>query len=670
MPLRIRCPHCRNAVSVPDDSAGESVPCPACRQTVLVPIPEREIAVAVPTVRTCPHCRAELSPTSTVCQRCFLDLRTKRRVSFSRRLRLGSRGAWAVLLSALALLAAAATTSVVLVQRHFDRLAREAHAAGLAADLRARTPTPPDAISLSSRLLASPGPREREQAARELRLAGPAAMPALSRQLAGAAREGAERVRVENQLSAIDVLSAVLGEARSADAPAGVVREVLSDLANLDSSPQLASAALRARALLGDARAAAPLSVRWQAALRNALLLERVAELTTAPPESPFRRIASQHWQQAERLADGLRQLVHSPESRVLDEILPDYWESWRWLGQVRAERFATELFELAQPGRRDGGARLNPSDETRAEIRAARDALKFAAQRAAPTARCAAGMVLLQLAPNYQSARERILAALAEMLTECAPGDQQVVAWTIARLSGRSFEQFPADASPLDVRRDDVAALLQWIRSAGIARPGVLTARSAAYPAPPALTLHVVPALRQIELDLLTRMQRDFSDAAEAASAWRKAGLGATPRLRALLDPGQHAPYLPALAAALVLAGASGDQSLRRELELWRLAREQPAWVRELAYMALGALDAQRGRWDSGWPEGLDLSAAADPAGPGWEAFGQALAAGGASMRARLEDRGGPMLSDGRRAKLFRAAQRAADALVDDRGE
>jgi hypothetical protein len=94
--------------------------------------------------------------------------------------------------------------------------------------------------------------------------------------------------------------------------------------------------------------------------------------------------------------------------------------------------------------------------------------------------------------------------------------------------------------------------------------------------------------------------------------------------------------------------------------LRLWREASDQPAWVRALAYTVLGSLDARRGRWESGWPAGLDLgdSRRLDAGEPSWECFGRVLAAGGPSMLERLTSFAPAPLSTEVRAKLVEAAK------------
>jgi hypothetical protein len=105
------------------------------------------------------------------------------------------------------------------------------------------------------------------------------------------------------------------------------------------------------------------------------------------------------------------------------------------------------------------------------------------------------------------------------------------------------------------------------------------------------------------------------------------------------------------------------GDPTLRRGLELWRDAADQPAAVRALAHMVLGSFDARRGRWDSDWPAGLSWppAAALDSGTPGWDHLGRVLALGGRPALDRLNLQR-PPLDPALRAKLMDAAKRMAD--------
>jgi hypothetical protein len=202
-----------------------------------------------------------------------------------------------------------------------------------------------------------------------------------------------------------------------------------------------------------------------------------------------------------------------------------------------------------------------------------------------------------------------------------------------------------------------EIADAEQW------ARPGTAPVLEGPYPMPPALTYRVLTAGRQLEQELLRALQAGWSPALPALERWLAGGLGCTPRIHALLSPGQRQPDYPAVAAALVIAAVRDDEALRPQLELWRGAADQPPWLRALAYTVLGRFDARTGRWPSGWPAGLDVgdTGLLDRGAPGWDHFGRVLVAGGAVMRQRLVDESKETLPAEIRSRLLEAADRCA---------
>ena len=415
------------------------------------------------------------------------------------------------------------------------------------------------------------------------------------------------------------------------------------------------------RALLGNTDALEPLQQRWLAELRRMTFLKRLAELHGPEDPAAADLLVRRARHEADYLADGARQAKANDEVAVLDRFLRSYWQSWDWLGQTRASGLANELFELAKPNDPDSRGAQDFGAQKRA-IRGARDALQRVGQHGSPAARGAAGLVLAQSASQYRSARERIVGDVIAVLPGCAPRLQQQLTWAVARLTGRQFGTATGRSFPDEISRDDVIAMLQWARSTGPGDPGPLAAGPEAYAPAAPLVRRVVPPIRQLERDLLAELVGDWAPATAALDEWLAAGIGCTPALRARLDPGQRSPSYPALAAALVIVADSNEQAARRELRLWRQAQDQPVWVRALAYTVLGALDARTGRWESGWPAGLVLPAEQLERGqPGWEYFGYVLAAGGQPMLERLQSHAPAPLSADVRARLTKAAERAA---------
>lgn len=65
MPIDFSCPHCGQAIRVPDESAGRSGRCPKCKQPVTVPSPAASAASAPPVAHLSPFQDAPRATTST-----------------------------------------------------------------------------------------------------------------------------------------------------------------------------------------------------------------------------------------------------------------------------------------------------------------------------------------------------------------------------------------------------------------------------------------------------------------------------------------------------------------------------------------------------------------------------------------------------------------------------
>ncbi|MFQ5807400.1 MAG: hypothetical protein ACE5I3_13210 [Phycisphaerae bacterium] len=634
MPLKIRCPHCHQTLLAEDETAGQGKLCPSCGKTFTVPIPVHELPRRIEVAGQCPKCGADMAPGIEYCPRCHLDMATGRRLPFRRRLQFVSVRTWMV--AGLAVVAAVALVSAGL-RVYQDRVRR--------VDQPARALAPvhrPDNVGALwvKRLLEAESAAERAQAFDELLRLGRDALPVLARALEETP-VGGDANRARNRAAAVE-LFARGGETRW-----------LPLLKELQRNKELRPTTLVARAMLGDEEVAEELTTLWLARLRRQMFLMRVTELVPSTVAPANQAVVRRTQSETERDAEALRRLAESPDATVIDETLTTYWEGWDWLGQQRGEVFAAELFELAKPPKRK-------DQEFKDRVRAARRALDRAARRGSPAARAAAAVILAERAPQYKSLRERIIAMLASILPKSEPLAQQRISWALARLTSRSFGGLSDEDSPADFGRPAVQEALKWARASAIAEPGPLRTLSTAYPRPPKPVRRVVTPRRQLERDLLGEFGSGWDGVGAALDRWLEAGLACTPRVEQLLNPGQRNPNYPALAAAMILAAASGAQHLRPQLELWREATDQPAWVRGFAYTVLGALDARRGRWASGWPAGLhaEMVAWAGREAPGLDLWGRLLAAGGPLLKARLEGAPPDSLSSAVRAKLRRAAE------------
>lgn len=638
MPLKIRCPHCLRILVADDSVAGEPRLCPACGRVFNVPLPlaadPRSVAPLASDLPKCPRCAAELAPTATICRRCATDVRTGRRLPLKRRLLLVSARGWLVF-------------GVSIIGGVFVIAAGTQFIRGLVAKRTAPSPVATSRAvpveGLATALLAAGDPDERAAALRSLQGVRTKLAPAVAAALASSLERGETTlVARQNQVAAIDLLAA---EAQAGDTSLDTWRTLLDQCQRV---PELHDAALRARALLRDTRVAAEIVDAWLAGLARVALFDRLARVAGTEAEPGVILARRRAGDALRRLGDGLRVLGQPESSEVYDRLVAAYWESWNWIGQDRGERLADEVFALAQPPRTT--LEFQPED-----VRVPRDVMKRVAGRAAPAVRAAAGLIVEQRGPQYRSLADRIAETLASQLPECDAHDQQRLAWTISRLRGRLFGP-RAHADPRDMGEEEVVAALQWAQPSAAPRP------KRPYPQPPRLSYRAVSNMRLLEQQLLAELRAGWERADAGLDRWLSSGLGCTPRLWELLRPGQRQPDYPALAAAMVIAGVSGDGTARPQLELWNEAREQPPWVRALAYTVLGSLDARRGQWESGWPNGLDLGDPAnlDKGQPGWAHFGRVIAAGGPSMLQRLSEDSRGAVPRETCTRLIEAAQKA----------
>ncbi|MBK9120534.1 MAG: zinc ribbon domain-containing protein [Phycisphaerales bacterium] len=641
MPLRVRCPHCFEAVVVPDAVAGGVHPCPECGVSFTVPLPRHVLDALLPEPdsaspmegRICPRCKHELGPTATLCRRCAYDLVAGRRLPLRGRLALWPWHRWVTLVLgsgvALLLLWIAANTWWIRTRPASPELFVD------------RPQTVPGA-ELAAALLGARTAEERAAALSAYHGVSIPAAPALAEAL-GAVLDapGRDVPKLLACIAALDLLSGVGTE------HPGQLAAWLELLRRAEELSPLRPAALRARALLGDRSVLSDLTAYWLDRLERYLVLERA---TVADRVGATATALTQAEGELRRAADGLRALARDERAavEVLQLVCAAYWESWAWLGQERAERFTLAVFELTRP--RGDSLAFRPED-----VRRFRDLVRGVSESSPPATAAAAGLMLRDRAPQYTNRLHDIADALGRALTEVSAAEQQQLTWTISELRGRMFGPTPRK-HPLEVAAGEVATAAAW------ALPGRALELHAEYPGVPRLRVRATTPERQMEVDLLVQLEGGWELAQHALDRWLSLGLGVTPRLERWLHPGQRAPEYPAVSAALVVVALSNNDGYARELALWREARDQPAWVRALAYTVASSLEARRGELRSGWPAQLELDdiAALDAGRPGWDWFGRVIAAGGPRMRARLEQAPPTVLDSAVRARLMEAVRKA----------
>jgi phage FluMu protein Com len=635
MPLKIRCPHCRKVLLAEDQTAGEQRACPVCGQVFTVPIPFHEEEPPHPDVgRVCPGCARPVAPGTRICPGCMTDLVSGRRLPLGQRLRRVPLRTWVTWG-----LGGAAVLLVIFVAGHLLRYQVVRPSFSGAISSPASTPQV-DVAALAFRLLETGDQADLVAAFDALAQRGNPAWPAVANELERSlATAGA---RVTNQRAAIDLL-ARSGEPRW-----------LPLLEKAYERPALREAALHGRARLGDSRVLDQLRTGWCGALRRLMFFERLVLLTERRADPATAELGAHLRRRTAEYADSLRRLATRAENGVLERLAGDYWGSWCWLGQRQGEVFGQALFEIAQPPVGHGLS----FEDVKEEVRGARRALVEAAARSSGGTAAAMGLILTQCAPQYRSARERIVAYIASRLPNAPPDEQQRITWGLARLTGRAFGQTTEHTHPLDVTPADVQHALAW---AGPGARSPETANVGPYRRPPVLLRRILTPERQLEHELLTALHAGWGEALDAATRWTAAELGCTPRVRALLHPGRRELCYPAIMGAMVICAEAGEVDLAPQLELWRNAGDQPRWLRSLAFTTLAALEIRRAREPGGWPAGLEpeLVDELDAGPPGWEPFRRVLVAAGRGLEQRLSGPAGAGLSPALRARLLAELQR-----------
>jgi len=665
MPLKIRCPHCLKILLAEDETAGQLKLCPSCGRPITVPMPVRADTERVEVAQDCPRCGHKVAPGTAYCPKCWTELATGKRLPFGQRLRRMPFRVWAT-----GLVAAIGILLIILVAANLLRTyAKRPSARGS----RAVGAVQVDVEKLAREFLNAGPDAPTDALRRKLLQTEHAGLVPLADALRDSLSDGsADSTVAGRQCAAIELLvrldSLPVRSAGGADVGAAAVAHAASArahavavLAECQRSPALCEAALLARGRLGDSAARDDLLAAWRRHLSRALFFQRLADVISGERAAGAQAFARHAQLSLDEIVDALRALVVSGDERTLPAACESYWQSWGWLGQRRGESVLAALFELAKPSPRSA-LRPDSADTPAAvqAVRAARRALEAAAETGSAASTAAVGLVLLHAAPQYQSARQRVVARLAAALPDATPLDQQRSTWTLACLLNRQFAGVTENSSPADVDRDAVAAALSWARQNGMIAETAGGKLRSDYPRPPALTYRVVTPQRQLEAELLTEMA-GWESLEGALDRWDAAGLDCTPRIVALLDPGQHDPVPSVLAGVLVIAAESGGPELRRNVELWTQAHDQPVELRGLAHLAAGALAARTGGVDPDWSARMPAGAFSEAASAAsiWQCFVRALSAGGEPLRQRWRNVSPAIVPASIRDTLGEAAKR-----------
>ncbi len=632
MLLKIRCPHCQRILVAEDWTAGEGRRCPLCGLGFTVPLPS-SVTDAATVEQTevgqpCPRCGATLGISASYCRKCLTDRATGTRLPLSRRLALLGIRKWAMIGAAAAALLIAGAFAANL---YWDRVGRSSAARTLASASSAPTV---DIAAAVADLLHARSESDRAAAVRTIRGTGGDALSKLAEQLAAQPLDRADREQTRNALAALDLIGAS-GNASLARPLSGLV-----------AGPPVAQAALCARARLGDVAVADAVARQWQLALQRSLFLRRLLELAPSEVHDASEALRARLDADLRAPTEGLRGLAFS-QQQLAPGALETYWQSWSWLGQRRAERVAQALFELAQIG--------DDASAVPERVRAARRVLESSARALSPAARSAAALVLHQCAPQYASARERIVESLAPDLADASPLARRRATLALSRLTQQPFGRLDADACPADVRPEHWQAAREWTRRQGLATP-----EAAAPPPAPRLVRRIVSPARQLEADLLREFSAGWPQAEVALARWRNAGLRLTPRVVELANPAQRDAVASSLGAALVLLARYGHNDSLVALELWSVAADQPPWVRSAAGVALAGVCERSGLPKPNLRRLIDPAAfTGDAEGPGWSFWGELLSGAGPNVTRDFAALDG--FSDGVRERLLYEARRVA---------
>lgn len=492
--------------------------------------------------------------------------------------------------------------------------------------------------NVGQRVLSARNSAELATARDAARSGGAAAVDSLIAALQ-ASPERASGQALRNQLCAIDLI------ANAGDPSAAVRLEPLARRRGLERE------VLVARGLLGDRGISDALADAWLDATRSLLFIERFSNICGSDESAAASAAFESAHARAERLADAIRGVnSEAADGSVMERLLDAYWDSWSWLGQSRDERFSSAVWDLAKP-------RDSTDSDFRQRVRAARRVLDRTSRSGSPSARAAAGLVLLNSGPQYQSLKKDIIDTLASILPDASPLEQQRIAWSLTRLAGRPFGELTVERAPGDATKASIDAVLQWAAQQGIGKPSTTKHKADAFAAPPIPTRRVITRAAQIEADLSRTLVAGWPGAEAAIDAWRSERLGLTPRLAAELEPARAGKSPALLAAAIVAAVDAKSKDAPARLALLAEAAEQPEWVRAMAAVARALLTSDKAAGD--WPSRLTSATVGDGRGdaPGTAVWARLVAAGGRSAVDRV--RSGGSLAASVRDKLVREADR-----------
>jgi hypothetical protein len=449
MPFRIRCVKCGHEMLIPEQRSGTNLNCPDCNALFTIPVVFDVQRPAVDLGAACPHCSHSNAPGTTTCRQCGSDLITGKRAPLGKRLSLWFTRRWALLLS----FAAVTLALGFVIYRIVGSMPSEDQTQQT--DPNQVVPAASNAMILIETLFAATDPNQRMRAFRDVRNQGLAIQEPFARLLV-------ERLSSDQRVAEDEAVAELAIELfLTFDQPDEFV---IDALAACTTVPGLRQEALLARGSFGDMGAADELRDWWLELLEREIFLSAMVDLDSTS-QSTWSEGLSVVRDRRRQVTQSLRRLVQVDVHRSLAPVAEHYWRSWRWLGQERGEQFADALFELAMPFRGRLSVLAADEDEAKQAIRAARSTLSELGERGDPLAAAAAGVAMVRNAPQYGSARDRIVVALLSRMSALRASDQQRVIWALARLTGRLFGSYSSDSPPWEVTPEVAAEVVKWAR-------------------------------------------------------------------------------------------------------------------------------------------------------------------------------------------------------------
>ena len=565
------CPHC-NEFFVSDNEPGNPFClCAKCGRWMNIAPPARRKKRKPARPTQCPFCKAPMSPGSDTCLKCQRQIITGEKLPILRRLALvPTTTKMIALCGGLAALVAMIFIGKLIANRGGQP---EPQPPVQAVD----SPEVITARQTMAKLLSATDEAEQARLGEALGKIGPAAVGAIVDTLGR--RELSEGAR-----HALITALGEIGDPRGAD---GVV-EALDD-------PPLRLSAMISLALMGDRRAAAPLTQHFAEHVRRVSMGQVLIKRSLIVPRVD-RAVVQREW--GERLAH-LRRALSALGEPALPRLLQTYGSAWRWPTRDRGRAWLDQVDRVLSA--------MTISGKTPDE------ALEGLLVNQSPEVRLGAAMLLSKRRGDRRLS-ERWAGMIGDLLADSRLEVRQRAVWTVASITNKVFGRFGADRPPI---RAPAAALTEasaWIQQRTgrkIEIAASLLAEHASDSAVVRRTYHPARAKARRLIDGLP--QADWSTARKRQRELAKLPPDAAPVVRALLEGDVRQLRIPARWVLLQLAAHWRDRASVRPMGRLEGLLDNPAWMP--ACLAVARASARGDRDPKRWLEvvaGVDEKALA----------------------------------------------------------